>query len=722
MLYMDIVKAGFELDLHIGNALVDTYSKCGSFDESCIVFDKLPSRSVVVLWPSMVAGYLRHGRGQEAVELFKEMQKERSPPPDNITYLHLIKACTGMGDIASGHFIHAHMFHIGIDLDPYIQSSLVEMYARSGKLGDAKKVFDMSPRNDHVLLAVMSTAYVDSGQEEQSLYLLAKMMQSDVEPDKVLFLCLLKSCMSMLAMEQGRLVHSHILKQGFYLDLHIASALIDMYAQCGSIQDAYNVFENMPNRDAACWNVLISSLSDNGHSQEALYMYEKMQQNCSSHCEVTSCSVLTACSNVGAIDKGKLIHLDVVKNGGDSLSTIANALVDLYGKCGNLEDAYDVFKKLQGKDVISWSSIISAHVQNWHCEEAFYLFDKMQEAGFDPDHVTFACMAKACANTKSKRYGEFVHSEVTKRGMNSDSFVGNAMVSMYAKMGDIIATLKVFESLAKVQAVAWNSLMWGLSELDMNEKAFQLFREMQREDVVQLDPITYVSIMKSLSDAAGLSAVRVLHIDIICQGFESNIMVQNILIVVYAKCGSINDASAVFQLMQIRSIISWNIIIDSYGEHGDYAFVLHCLEGMQEEGIVPNSATFVCILSACSHGGLIEEAYKVYNTMTETVGLIASVQHTVCMIDALGRAGCLDEATALLSGIPFQPDSAMWINLLGSSAKYKHITIGDWAFEHLQQLDPTNAAGYMLLSNIYSNSYSLETAYHFRESMAFCRL
>ena len=619
-------------------------------------------------------------------------------------FLHSLQECAQKEDISTGRKMHCLFLLQNISSSGVLEDYLLRLYAFHGTLLEATLMFCQSFKPSVYTWYAIISAHITHSEDKVSLMLYQNMIKDDVIPNNYILSCIMK-CYSLNVVTCGMIIHHHAIEYGLFSDVIVATSLVSQYARCGMLSDAYNVFEKLPNRDTTCWNALTFGLLDKGHFQEAQHLFEKMQQNGVYYCDnVTLCHALKACAKAGVLGKGKLIHMCVVKTGHDSLLMIADALMDMYGKCGYLENAYDVFEKLQDKDVVSWSAIISAHVDNGHCEEAFHLFENMQKKGFDPDHVTFACMLKACTNMESKKYGEFIHSRIMKRGIDSDVFVGNAMVDMYAKMGDFIAALKVFERLAKRQVVGWNALIWGLSELDMNKAALQFFQKMQFQDL-QPDHFTYVSVVKSSSNIADLSTGRLLHICIISQGFESNMILENTLMDMYAKCGSIKDACSIFSMMQTRSIVSWNTIMEGYGEHGHHALVFQCFKAMQKEGVLPDSVTFVCILSACSHGGLIQEAYHVYNMMTEMFGLVPSVQHIVCMVDTLGRAGCLGQTKRLIMGIPVQPDPVVWIALLGSCARCDNIVIGDWAFEQLTQIDPTNSAGNLLLSNIYSSNH-----------------
>lgn len=379
----------------VGCALIDMYAKCGKPEEADAVFGKLPQPDVGP-WNSMIAAYAHMGDGLGALKFFEKMQQD-GLKPDAVTFVNVLKACSIIGDSAQVRLIHEKIRENGLETDASVGSALIDMYFKRGSVEDARNVFgSLLPKRNVVAWSAMMAGYAQQGLGCEALKLYQEMRQDGIEPTNVVFASLLKACSSIAALEEGKMVHSHIKESGFESDVFVGSALIDMYSKCGSLDTAYSVFRNLPNRNVVAWNALLRGHIQQGQFQEALELFQQMQQEGIEPNNGTFLAFAKACTHLGAISKGKVIHTRAYESDYDAEPVLSSAIIDMYGKCGSLENARIMFDNLPAQDVMAWNTIMAAYARHGDGQEVLQLFEKMQKAGKIPNTFTFSCVLAAC--------------------------------------------------------------------------------------------------------------------------------------------------------------------------------------------------------------------------------------------------------------------------------------------------------------------------------------
>jgi pentatricopeptide repeat protein len=334
-------------------------------------------------------------------------------------------------------------------------------------------------------------------------------------------------------------------------------------------------------------------------------------------------------------------------------------------------------------------------------QKALELFRQMQQEGVQPGPVTFVGVLNACASVVALGKGRQVHVQIIENGCESDVFVGNSLVDMYAKCGSMENACRVFDKMHTWDLVTWNAMIFGHVKCGQGQKALELFQIMQQEGV-QSDPVTFVGVLNACASVVALGNGRWAHERIIENGCESDVFVGNSLVDMYAKCGSMEDACKVFNKMSSRDVISWNAILAGFAMHLHGNKALEHFEQICEEGVEPNDVTFVCILSASSHAGLVDEGIQFYYFMTQNCMISAKLKHYACMVDLLGCAGHLQEAENVIKTMPCKPNADVWRSLLGACRIHGNAEMGERAAQQVLELDPENVVGYVLLSDIYT--------------------
>ncbi|KAJ7542616.1 hypothetical protein O6H91_09G003200 [Diphasiastrum complanatum] len=343
---------------------------------------------------------------------------------------------------------------------------------------------------------VQISQLVKNGQHMKALQLYDRMQAKHVSPDKFTFIPILKACAIVGALQHGRLIHEHIARSGCEVDVFVGSCLVDMYAKCGSIAEACGVFYKMPEHDVVSWSAMIMGYAKCGQGQKALHLFQQMQQGKVEPNRVTYVGVLNACASLGAIEEGRLVHKQIIQSGLDSDLFVANCLIDMYVKCGSVQDAHRVFKEMPRRNVVSWSAMIMGYVKLGQGRQALKLFRWMQHEQVKPDKLAFLAVLSACASAAALEEGKFVHRLVIQRQLQSDLHVGSSLVDMYSKCGSIEDARKVFDSMPTCNVVAWTSMIGGYALHGLAKDAFLLFDRMCQEGV-ELDNGTFVSLLSA---------------------------------------------------------------------------------------------------------------------------------------------------------------------------------------------------------------------------------
>ncbi|KAJ7259930.1 hypothetical protein O6H91_Y408800 [Diphasiastrum complanatum] len=347
-----------------------------------------------------------------------ELMVQQTTKPPIHAYVCLLKGCSRRKALAEGKQVHALIVQSVLDSNILLANTLVRMYSKCGSVLHAHKVFSNMPQHDVYSWTAIISAYADSGEVEEAINLFHQMQETGLAPDKVLFVPLLKACARLAALEQGRQLHSDIIRRGFQSDVIVGSTLVNMYAKCGCTEDARELFDNMSERNVVSWNAMIAGYAQNGLGKEALALYEQMKQEGVQPDNVTFALLLNACASLAALEQGKLLHSEIIKRGFQLDVVVANTLVDMYAKCGCTEDARELFDNMSERNVVSWTAMIAGYAQNGLGKEALALYEQMKQGGMQPNHVTFVLLLNACASLAALEQGKQLHSEIIKKRLS----------------------------------------------------------------------------------------------------------------------------------------------------------------------------------------------------------------------------------------------------------------------------------------------------------------
>ncbi|KAG4122461.1 hypothetical protein ERO13_D11G268600v2 [Gossypium hirsutum] len=696
-----IIRDGFSFSSFVCNPLIDLYMKNGFIDSAKKLFDKLYVKDTVS-WLAMISGLSQNGYEEQAILLFSEMHIAGILPTPYV-FSSVLSACTKIEFFKLGEQLHSLVFKLGFSSETYVCNALVTLYSRSGNLVSAELIFSNTLLRDGVTYNSLISGLAQCGYSDRALELFEKMQHDCLKPDCVTVASLLGACASLGASFTGKQLHSYAIKAGFSTDLIVEGSLLDLYVKCSDIDTAYEFFSTTETVNVVLWNVMLVAYGQLDNLSESFHIFRQMQIEGLVPNQFTYPSILRTCTSVGAFDLGEQIHSQVIKTGFQYDVYVCSVLIDMYAKLGKLETALEILRRLPEEDVVSWTAMIAGYTQHDMFDEALKLFGDMLNQGIQSDNIGLSSAISACAGIQALSQGRQIHAQSFLSGFSDDVSIGNALVSLYARCGQRHDAYTAFKKIDKKDNISWNALISGLAQSGFCEEALQVFSQMNTAGVVT-NLYTFISSVSAAANTANLKQGKQIHARIIKKGYDLETEVSNALITLYAKCGSIDDAEKEFSEMPEKNEISWNAIITGYSQHGSGIKAINLFEKMKQVGVRPNHITFVGVLSACSHVGLVDEGLGYFDSMSKEHDLVPKPEHYNCVVDLLSRAGLLCRARKFIEDMPIEPDAIIWRTLLSACAVHKNVDIGEFAAYHLLKLEPQDSASYVLLSNLYAVS------------------
>ncbi|MCL7027141.1 hypothetical protein MKW94_012134 [Papaver nudicaule] len=696
------IRYGFATDPIVGNPLIDLYFKNGFIKSARSIFDKLHSRNSVS-WVAMISGCSKNGHEEEAVQIFCQMLKSRTAPTPYV-FSSVLSASTKIGLFELGEQLHALVFKWGFSSETYVCNALLSLYSRCGNFLSAERVFTEMISPDEITFNSLISGLSQHGFSEKALRLFEMMQLRGMKPDCVTIASLLSACTSLKETQKGQQLHSYSLKAGLLSDIIIEGSLLDLYVNCCDLQTAREFFNSTTTVNIVLWNVMLMAYGQSGNLSESLEIFTQLQIEGLRPNQYTYPSILRTCTSLGAMDLGEQIHTHVIKTGFELNVYVCSVLIDMYAKHGKLDIAREILERLPAKDVVSWTAMLAGYAQDGQCIEALKLFKEMQIQGIRSDNIGFSSALSACAGIQALNQGQQIHAQSYIVGYSMDLSVGNSLVNLYARCGKVQDAYLAFRIIDNVKdEISWNGLISGFSQSGHSEEALQVFNQM---NVLGARPnlFTFCSAVSASANIANIKQGTQLHGRMIKTGFDLDTEAANVLITLYAKFKKKNE-------------VSYNAMITGYSQHGLGKESLDLFEEMKRKNLKPNNVTFVGVLSACSHVGLVNRGLNHLKSMSEEHGIVPRLEHYACVIDSFGRAGMVECARDFIEEMPIEPNAMIWRTLLSACTVHKNLDIGEFAANKLLQLEPEDSATYVLLSNIYAVAKKWDLRDHMRHLM-----
>uniref|UniRef100_A0A803M9P2 Pentatricopeptide repeat-containing protein n=1 Tax=Chenopodium quinoa TaxID=63459 RepID=A0A803M9P2_CHEQI len=611
-----------------------------------------------------------------------------------------------------------------------IGNRLIQVYANCGIMRDAAKVFDEMPQRNCFSWNTLIEGFMKSGNINKSLEVFNAMP---------------------------------------FRDDFSWNVVISGCVKSGELGLARMVFNEMPRKNGIAWNSMLHGYARRGCLPEALRLFKDMNfdgAESGKRDPFVLATMVGACTDMMALGCGKQIHARIIIDGVEFDTVLGSSIVNLYSKCGELDNAKHVFKLTKEADdfslsalitgyanvgkmddarrtfdsianpcVVVWNSLISGYVANDQPIEALALFNMMRNKDYKPDCSTFANVLNACSSIGgAHEYGRQLHNHACKVGVSTDVVVACSLIDMYSKCGNPSKACKffdelehhdtvllnsminvycncgrlqdakqIFDSMQDKSLISWNSMLVAFSHNSCPLSALDLFCKMNTLEV-RMDKYSFASVISSCASISSLRFGEQVFARTIVVGLEADLIVCTSLIDFYCKCGFINLGRKLFDEMVKFDEASWNSMLTGYATNGQGMEVLDLFASMKHAGVQPNVVTFTVLLSACSHCGLIEEARKWFYMMKSEYKIEPEYEHYSCMVDLLARAGCLEEAIALIRQMPFNADASMLSSILRRCVAHGNKNLGREVAELMIHLDPENSSAYVQLSGIFATS------------------
>ncbi|XP_059630604.1 pentatricopeptide repeat-containing protein At3g26540 [Cornus florida] len=633
-------------------------------------------------------------------------------------YAHLFQLCATNRSIIEARKVESHLVTFSPTPPIFLLNRAIETYGKCGCLEDARELFDEMPQRDGGSWNAIITAHAQGGFAEKALTLFLRMNSLGVSANQITFSSVLGCCAAVLELFLSRQVHGLIVKDGLCGNVILGSSLVDVYGKCQVMSDARKMFDEMQNKNAVSWNVIVRRYLEMGDVKEAVFMFFEMIRMNVKPMNFTVSNALTACSRKSALKEGIQIHGFAIKTNCEKDELVSNSLIDMYVKCGDLENAHRLFDLSCSKNLFNWTSVVSGYAMSGRTREARELFNEMPERsvvswnamlnGYTHslqweealdfvfqmrkettkiDNVTIGLILNVCSGLSDVELGKQVHAFIYRNNLCSNLFVANALLDMYGKCGNLRSARFWFRQMShRRDSVSWNSLLTSYARHGLSEEVMGIFWEMQCETTPS--KFTFGTLLAACANIFALEQGKQIHGFMIRNGYEIDVVVRGALVEMYSKCRCLENALKVFKEAASRDVILWNSVILGSFHNGRGGEVLQLVELMEKEAIKPDHITFQGILLACICEGHVELGRQYFDSMSDKYCIIPRLEHYECIIELYGRYGFMDELEDFVQKISFDLTVPMLMRVFDACREYGHVRLGEWATDRLNELNP----------------------------------
>ncbi|XP_024532206.1 pentatricopeptide repeat-containing protein At3g24000, mitochondrial [Selaginella moellendorffii] len=482
---------------------------------------------------------------------------------------------------------------------------------------------------------------------------------------------LLKKCGQERALIDGKLVHEHIRDHADdEHDTFLANMIIQMYGKCKSPEDARQVFDRIKQRNAFSWSILVECYVQNAMYQEALEVYKEMVREEISIDAYTLSSVLAACTKLLDVEEGRMVQRKAEELGFEKDVVVATSLIHLFAKCGCLEEAESVFRSMGAmRDIISVTAMIGAYVRHGKNDLALDTYWKMRSQGLEPDAFTYAAILGACSSPDFLLDGKHIHKHILESKHFGNISVRNALITMYAKCGSLKDSKSLFLTMDVKDVVSWNAMIAAYTLYGHDKDAFSLFHRMCTLGHTP-DIYTFSSILGACASPKRLEDGRMLHVRITARGFDRDFAMQNNLISMYTRCGSLESARRYFYSIEKKELGAWNTMLAAYAQFDKGKDALFLYKNMLLEGFTPDRFTFSSVVDSCASLGALREGKFIHECST-SCGFEKDVILGTALVNMYAKCGSLADAKKSFDGIS-NKDVVSWSAMIAASAQHGH--------------------------------------------------
>ncbi|XP_073008085.1 putative pentatricopeptide repeat-containing protein At5g09950 [Typha latifolia] len=678
-LHLELVKKGFDSDLFLTNNLVNLYAKGGNLEGAQQLFDQMPEKNVVS-WTCLITGYTQRGFTYKSFLLFRLMVS-CGYQPTQFTFGIALRACqdSGVDGLCFATQIHGLILKSRFALDSMVCNALITMYGSCclGSAHEAQRVFDTTQVRSSITWNAIISVHSKKGDAFSTFELFSEMQHGDSglssKPTEYTFGSLIAATCSSSSLYLLDQVFAMVSKSGFLSDLYVGSALVSAFARFGMLNKARKIFLGMDGRNAVSMNGLMVGLVKQGLGEEAVEVFKETKESVVVNTD-TYVVLLSALAEFSVKEEGRRkgweVHGFVLKTGlVNSNVAVGNGLVNMYAKCGAIDDASKVFALIAMRDQISWNTLIAGLDQNSHWEKALMNYRMMIQNGIMPSNFTAISTLSSCASLRLLPSGMQVHCGSIKLGLDLDVSVSNALVAMYGQCGTLPECWKVFNSMSERDQISWNSMIGALATSKASvAESTEVFLDMMRNGC-NPNRVTFINFLAALSPLSVLDLVMQVHAMVLKLGISENNAIDNALISCYAKSGDMDSCESLFTKMSDRrDDVSWNSMIAGYIHNGLLQKAMDFVWLMMHSGQKMDCFTFATVLSACASIAALGRGMEIHAFGIRSY-LESDVVVESALVDMYSKCGRIDYASRVFRIMNIKNEFS-WNSMISGYARH----------------------------------------------------
>ncbi|CAN1122810.1 Pentatricopeptide repeat-containing protein At4g39952, mitochondrial [Linum perenne] len=701
----------------LSSKLISSYAAFNETHCSTKVFELVCEKDTF-LWNTIIQSHFSNRNYVEAFKLYMQMRLHNTPP-NQFTIPMVVSTCAELLWLKGGETVHGLATKSGLFLgNSAVSSSFVYMYAKCGVMECASRIFDKISERDVVSWTALITGYVHNGESKKGLECLCQMHRNDLDSEKINFRTLeggFQACGNLGALAEGRCLHGFAVKTGLGCWQVIQSSLLLVYSKFGSIEEACRSFLEADNKDIFSWTSIIGVHARLGLMNDCMALFWDMLAANNYPDEIVMSCMLLGFGNSSRVDEGKSFHGLILRRNFSVDQMVSDALISMYCKLGLIRSAEKLFCGLNNQNAESLNSMVCGFAKVGRGGKCIDLFRQMQKQGIKANSNSLVSVLTSCSQFRANSLCRSLHCYIIKNSMEDDISIVNSLIDMYGKDGNLTSAQRTFGRKHN-DITTWNTMIAAYSHNKCFTEAIALFDAMILKNV-KPNTATLATVLSACSQVANLEkGEKVHHLIKNDEATDLNVSLSTALVDMYAKCGQLDKSREVFNLMKDRDTISWNVMIAGYAMHGDAESAIEIFKQMEQLNVVPNSLTFLPLLSACAHSGLVDEGKHLFNKM-KGYSVMPTLKHYACIVDLLGRSGNLLEAEKLVLSMPVLPDGGVWGALLSACKMHDDIETGIRIAKQAIKADPKNDGYYIVMSDMYSSIGRWKEAEQAREMM-----
>ncbi|CAK9146019.1 unnamed protein product [Ilex paraguariensis] len=669
---------------------------------------------------------------------------------DSKDYYNLLHLSVRYRDIELAKAVHVSI--LKLEEDTQLSTALIVAYLKLGQINHAHKVLETLSCPNIVSYTAMISGFAKSNREYDAIELFFEMRESGIVPNEYSFVALLTACIRISKLELGFQVHALAIKLDYVDHTYVTNALMGLYAKGGCVHYVVKLFDEMPQRDIASWNTVISGVLKECMNGRAFQLFRDMLRIDGFRVDhFTISTLLAASTGCLALIRGQELHAHALRIGLETNLSVNNALIGFYTKCGSVDDVEALFERMPVKDAFTWNEMITAYMEfglvdlavgifdlmpgkdcvtydcvlsgycrNGNGSEALELFCRMVEEGTELTDFTLTSVVNACGILMEMKISEQVHGFVLKFGVGSNECVEAALLHMCTRCGRMADADKMFrrQQFNQDSWQIWTSMICGHARNGQPKEAISLFSQRQLGGIA-VDEVALTAVLGVCGTLGFHVFGEQIHCCTLKSGFLSDMLVGNAIISMYCKCGYMKDAINIFNVMPTRDVVTWNSLIAGHVLHRQGHEALTVWAKMEKAGLQPDNITCTLIISAYKHtnSNLVDCCHRFFLSMESTYHIVPTSEHYASLVGVLGHWGLLNEAEEVINKMPFKPEASVWRALLDSCRIHVNTTVGKRAAKKILDMEPRDLSTYVLKSNLYSASGRWHCSEMIREEM-----